>query len=59
MTYKQLKSHIEVMDKEQLNQDVTLFNTETEEFYQVNDIDFIPETDVLDKNHPYLIFRIK
>jgi hypothetical protein len=56
MTYKELKAHIEVMDEEQLNQDVTLFDTEAEEFYPVNDIDFAPETDVLDKNHPYLTF---
>jgi len=56
MTYKQLKAHIEVMDSEQLNQDVTFFDDNEGEFIPVGSIQFAdPENnDVLDEFHPYL-----
>jgi hypothetical protein len=55
MTYAELKAHIEVMDEEQLQQDVTFFD-ERLEFMPVGSIQFAdPEfNDVLDPNHPYL-----
>jgi len=55
MTYNQLKAHIEVMDAEQLQQDVTFFDGRGE-FTPVGSIQFAdPEfNDVLDPNHPYL-----
>lgn len=55
MTYAELKAHIEVMDKKQLNSDVTFFDNRNE-FYGVKSIEFAdPEfCDVLDEFHPYL-----
>ena len=55
MTYEELKKHIEVMDKEQLQQDVTIYDTLDDEYYPVNDINLASSTDVLDINHPFLI----
>jgi Mlc titration factor MtfA (ptsG expression regulator) len=53
MTWKELKAHIEVMDEQQANTDVTI-HTDEDEFFPVVGIDFSEEDDVLDKNHPYL-----
>ena len=56
MTWEQLKAHIEVMDEEQLKTDATVYDANEDEYFPVQDIDFAPETDVLDKNHPFLVF---
>ena len=55
MTWNELKAHIEVMDEEQANTDVTFFDNR-EEFFGVRGIEFAnPETcDTLDANHPFL-----
>jgi|ETNvirnome_2_300_1030623.scaffolds.fasta_scaffold136919_2 hypothetical protein len=57
MTYKELKAHIEVMDEEQVNTDVTVYVTGVDEYYPLHgtELDFSPFDDVLDKNHPFLI----
>ena len=56
MTYKELKAHIDVMDEEQLNQDVTLYDSADDEFCPIDDISFADNLcDVLDTNHPYLV----
>ena len=39
---------------EQLNCDVTIYDDSEDEYYPVFGIDFSPEDDVLDKNHPFL-----
>jgi hypothetical protein len=54
MTWKELQAGIDVMDSEQINTDVTVHLVEDDEFLCVTGIDFSPEDDVLDKNHPYL-----
>ena len=54
MTWNELKAHIEVMDDEQANTDVTIFDDNNGEFCAVTDIDFSEADDVLDKNHPFL-----
>lgn len=57
MTWNELKAHIEVMDKEQANTDVTFFDNRSE-FFGVKGIEFTdPDlpSDVLDPNHPYLV----
>ena len=54
MTYKELADHIAVMDEEQRNSDVTIYDGGEDEYYPVFGIDFSPEDDVLDKNHPFL-----
>jgi len=56
MTYRELKAHIEVMDKEQLEMDVTVFDDASDEYLPIYDIDFTVENDILVDNHPVLIF---
>jgi len=56
MTWKELKAHIEVMDEDQIETDVTVHDMENNEFFKVLDIDFSREDDILDKNHPFLNF---
>ena len=57
MTYEQLKAHIEVMDEQQLQQDVTIRDTESEEYYPIDSIEFADDSDVvLDMTHPFLTF---
>ena len=54
MTWKELKAHIEVMDEEQANTDVT-FLDDRNEFFGVKSIEFADENcGVLDLNHPFL-----
>ena len=54
MTWKELKAHIEVMDEEQINTDVIIYLERADEFLPVKSIDFTDETNVLDKNHPFI-----
>ena len=54
LTYEELKAHIEVMDEEQLKQNVTVHDKYSDEYEPVRSLEFAPETDVLDKNHPFL-----
>ena len=54
MTYRQLKAHLEVMDDEQLDSDVTIRLMPEDEYYGYTDIGFSPANDVLDKNHPFI-----
>jgi len=55
MTWKELKAHIEVMDEEQANSDVTVLDYR-DEFNKVTSLEFIDpkDCDVLDPNHPFL-----
>jgi hypothetical protein len=57
MTYKELKAHIETMDEEQQNSDVTVHHTREDEFYAIPDLDYISEdgNGILDPYHPFLI----
>ena len=57
LTYRGLLGHLQIMDKEQLNSTVTVYDNENGEYYPVEDINFTKETDVLDKNHPFLSFN--
>ena len=60
MTWEELKAHIEVMDPEQIKTDVTVCLWPDEEFFKVEDINFVleecdcPGAGVLDDNHPFL-----
>ena len=57
MTWKELQTHIEAMDEEQANTDVTVHLTRTDEFFAIPDIDYISEdgNGTLDPLHPFLI----
>jgi len=59
MTWDELKAHIEMMDKEQRQTDVTIRNISIDEYFAVQDIGFSPDNDVLDKNHPFLVFNVE
>jgi len=54
LTWIQLLNHIAVMDTEQQNSNVTIYNEDIDEFFPVKDIDFSREQDVLNENHPFL-----
>jgi len=54
MTWNELKAHIEVMDKEQQETDITVFCSDSYEFFKVKDINFTVGDAVLNDNHPFL-----
>ena len=57
LTWEQLKAHIETMDDEQLNSNVTVHITRQDEFMPVPDIDYVSEdgNGILDPLHPFLV----
>lgn len=58
MTYKELKEQLDNLSEEQLNQDVTVYDSHQDEYYgSYTDLEFTPndETDVLDPNHAYIV----
>ena len=58
MTYRDLLEYIKSMNDEQLNQDVTVLDAATVEFYPVEDISFADnEEPVLDAGHPFMVIR--
>lgn len=63
MTYQQLLAHLLLLNEEQLQQNVTLYDNlhTVDEFYPLSDVGFATENDVLDKGHMFLMFdsRIK
>ena len=54
MKWKELKAHIEVMDKEQLDMDVVILNIDDGEYTPVKDIDFTVDSDCIKDNNPVL-----
>jgi hypothetical protein len=57
MTYKELLRQIQLFTEEQLNSDVCVYDTGTDEHYQLNvELVFAANTDVLDINHPVIRF---
>lgn len=59
MNWRTLRDHINTMDEQQLNSDVTIHLVEEDEYFPVPDINYSPENDVLDKNHPFLDVKTK
>jgi len=57
MTYKQLLAELQKLNEEQLNQDVAIWDTDNDEYYQtmVELVFTTEECDVLDVNHPVII----
>lgn len=57
MTYRELAQIIsEKMTDDQKNCDVTVYYFNIDEFYSCRCIELSEEDDVLDKDHPYLVF---
>jgi len=57
MTYKNLLDFIQTLAPEQLNQTVSIFNCEQDEYYPAHDATFTVGDDVLDDNHPILLIK--
>jgi hypothetical protein len=58
MTYKELLNQLQQLNEEQLNQDVAVYDTGTDEHYQLN-VELVFATDecqVLDVDHPIIRF---
>jgi len=57
MTYKELLTQLQQLTEEQLNQDVAIWDTYGDEYYQESvEFVFATETDVLDVDHPIIRF---
>jgi hypothetical protein len=57
MTYRGLLIELLRFNEEQLNSDVCIYDTGTDEHYQLNvELVFAAETDVLDIGHPFIRF---
>jgi hypothetical protein len=59
MTYKDLLEELQNMDEKQLEETVTVYDTYTDEYTAVIDVDRANEQfcDVLDEGHTYLILK--
>ena len=58
MTYKELLQQLQQLTEDQLNQDVCVYDTGTDEYYQ-SGVEFVfatDECDVLDVDHPIIRF---
>ena len=58
MTYKELLAELQQLNEEQLNSDVAVYDTDTDEYYQLN-VELVFATDecqVLDVDHPIIRF---
>jgi hypothetical protein len=57
MTYQQLLDQLQSFTKEQLSQDVAIFDSIADEYYQQTvEVVFTVETDVLDADHAVIRF---
>ena len=56
MKYKVLLKRLQDLDEEQLDMDVTV-RTKDDEFFAISRMSITTETDVLDKNHPFLLVK--
>jgi len=59
LTYRELAAHIETMDDEQLDSNVTIHVTEQDEFMPCQALDYVSEdgNGVLDPLHPFLVME--
>ena len=58
MTYKDLLNQLQQLNEEQLNEDVCVYDTGTDEYYQLKvELVFATDSqDVLDVDHPIIRF---
>ncbi len=57
MTYKELLDQLMMLDEEQINQTVTVYEPYEEKFIAVVHTVTTSEADVLDENHFYLVLK--
>ena len=56
MTYEDLRQYLDTLDDDQLNDDVTVYIRDREDYYRASNISAVKGScDVLHKNHVYLI----
>ena len=58
MTYKELLQQLQQLNEDQLNEDVCVYDTGTDEYYQLN-VELVystQECDVLNLDHPIIRF---
>lgn len=55
MTYKQLLEQLQDLTEEQLNQTVTVYESQDNEFFMVDHTAVTNESDVLDEDHFFLV----
>ena len=59
MTYLEFAKKISTMTPEQQNADITVFDTENEEYFRISSLEFSDEdNDVLDNSHPFLAMLV-
>ena len=56
MTYRELAAFLVTLSEEQLNMDVTVYDTQQDEYFMSEGIRVVADTDVLDDNHPVITF---
>ena len=60
LTYRQLANKIMEPPKERLDDDVTIFDCETDEYFPVQDVELVSDqSSVLDDGHMVLVFKIE
>ena len=59
MTYNDLKNALTRLSPSQLNMDVTIYIEKDDEFFAAETIEIMSETDILDKNHPFLTIPLE
>ena len=55
-TYKELLTALQELTPEQLNMNVTIYDSRGDEFYPAHALKVTTYIDVLDNNHPYIPF---
>lgn len=55
-TYRDLQKWISSLDSDQLECNVSIYSSEDDEYYPMKDADTTVLSDVLDENHPILIY---
>jgi len=58
MTYKELLQQLQQLNEDQLNEDVCVYDTGTDEYYQLN-VELVystQECDILNLDHPIIRF---
>ena len=55
MTYKQLLAYLQAMSQERLDDNITIRDTDSDEYIPVQAIEVADVPDVLDKGHVYLV----
>jgi hypothetical protein len=60
MTYRELLRYLQLLETDepdQLDKDVTVYDVQKGELYRVDDFDNTEGVDVLDDDHPILVFN--